>query len=139
MDKKNESVLKITISIIVACLIVLYFGVSKNIAFQSFSMSWSFAAIGLISFFGLFFISLLLENGESDGNDKFKNAIAGALIIMYIHLMSVYIFDDIVTAETEETKYIISNFTNLVSVVVVSYFGASAIDTYSKNKVNKED
>lgn len=136
MYNNSKSVFKIVIAIIVSCLVVLYFGMTQSKIFQSFSISWSFAAIGLITFFGIFMISLILEDEKTNKNDKFKNAIAGSLIIMYLHLISVYIFDDIVTTETEETKYIIGNFTNLVGIVVVSYFGASAIDTYA-NRSNK--
>lgn len=129
---KNKVVIKTIVGIIVSCLAILYLGITKVSLFSSFSVSWSFAAIGLITFFGIFLISLMLETDDTNRNDKIKNAIAGSLLIMYLHLVSVYVFSDIVTTETEETKYIISNFTNLVSIVVVSYFGASAIEAYSK-------
>lgn len=129
---KNKVVIKTIVGIIVSCLAILYLGITKVSLFSSFSVSWSFAAIGLITFFGIFLISLMLETDDTNRNDKIKNAIAGSLLIMYLHLVSVYVFSDIVTTETEETKYIISNFTNLVSIVVVSYFGASAIEVYSK-------
>lgn len=129
---KNKVVIKIIIGIIVSCLAILYVGMTKISMFTSFSVSWSFAAIGLISFFGIFLISLMLEDDNANRNNKIKNAIAGSLLIVYLHLVSVYVFSDVVTTETEETKYIISNFTNLVSIVVVSYFGASAIEAYSK-------
>lgn len=134
---KFNSVVKVILLVIVSNLVVSYVGMSTAKPFESIPISWAFGANGLISFFGIYIISLMLEGKDNSENSKMKNAIAGSLLIMYLHLISVYIFDDIVTAETEETKYIISNFTNLVSVVVVSYFGASAIEFYTKSR--KED
>lgn len=136
MNSINKQIMILTAIIVISCVVVLYIGITPIGLFQSFPVSWSFVAIGLITFFGVFLISMLLEEKETSKNDKMKNAIVSTLLVVYIHVLSVYIFDEITTAETEETKYIIGNFTNLFGIVIVSYFSASSVESYIKKKDN---
>lgn len=132
MDKKYLRVLVISIVIIIVNMMAYYMGTSQTSLFKAVPISWSFASVGLTSFFGIYLITLILEEGHS--SEKIKNAIAGSLLIVYFVLMSVYIFDEVVTLETTETKLIIENFTKLMSIVILSYFGTSAMDIYFSKK-----
>lgn len=132
--KKTSQVVIMIIALILACLLIIYMGVTGTGLFATIPISWSFVAIGFLTFFGMYMISFELDEQVGKESNKIKNSIAGALLMVYIYLMAVYIFDEVTTMETEETKYIINNFTNLFEIVIVSYFGTSVAESIIDKK-----
>ncbi|MBN7796484.1 hypothetical protein [Parahaliea mediterranea] len=85
------------------------------------------AGTGIIAFFGLYDISLPESPTAQDKESSLRFSIAGSLVIEYIVLVGVVAFfregpDDMPII----TQTMLSNFTSVVGVVIVFYFGSSA-------------
>jgi len=85
------------------------------------------ASTGIVSFFGLFYISQSAEGGQQDRDEALRFAIAGAVVIEYLVLVGIVAFFKEGAEQLPViTQTLISNFTAIVGVVIAFYFGSSA-------------
>lgn len=96
------------------------------------------AGTGIISFFGLYDISLPNNPTTQDKESSLRFSIAGSIVIEYIVLVGIVAFFKEGPEEMPIiTKTLLSNFTSVVGVVIAFYFGASAY-LQSRKQKNKE-
>ncbi len=124
---------KVIVFVVLLNVLILFLGTAQYKGLSHFTTSWAFASVTIINFWGLYYI-IKSHITASDSSVPMKEIITGTFIITYIMVIVVYIFTDIETAETVEAKAIIGNFTYLMGIVIVSYFGTDSFDKYFKSK-----
>lgn len=152
--ERNTSL--IALGVLVAAVIFVVIGFLLN------QLALPIAAIGIITFFGMLIISGYNKTSTKT-KGIMRRAIASALIVSYIIAFSVLMFQnfelqtmpDHTTIETEDLeKYILlqnqtaainsskmnfantvfTNFTNVIMVVIVFYFGSKGVLQYLKDR-----
>ena len=126
---RNHIVAAIILIMIVVCLaLVRYFGNPAPLAFCT-------PAAGIITFFALLTERPLAQAGTG-GDERLRQAIAGAVIVQYLVLVGIVAyFINGVEKLPPITETMLTSFTTVASVVVAFYFGASAfVDAKGKAK-----
>ncbi len=131
---KNRWVNAIIIAIVVLLLDLgaLLLGTTKV-----FHIAWSVGSVGIITFFGMLMLVNYLSESPGFEKGEMRKAIAGSFIAVYFTLVALLGFKGFCSAGTELAKTIIGHFTYLIGIIVVFYFGSSAVRDYLKNKKSK--
>jgi hypothetical protein len=97
-------------------------------------------AAGVITFFALLTERRDARTDTGDGNERLRQAIAGAVVVQYLVLVGlVAYFINGVEKLPPITETMLTSFTTVASVVVAFYFGASAfVDSKAKGKPGPE-
>jgi hypothetical protein len=95
------------------------------------------AAVAIVSFFGLYKLSLPSEETAQDREASLRFAIAGSIVIEYLVLVGIVAFFKQGPDELPPiTNTLITSFTTIVGVVIAFYFGSSAYVQGKQPKAN---
>ena len=119
MKSKAVRLVVLLLSILVATVILSMYTSRAPLAFGT-------VAVGVITFF---YFALSDRSSATDGGERFRNAIASAIVIQY--LVMVGFTGYFVTTEQKAqldpiTSSLITSFTSIVGIVIAFYFGSSA-------------
>jgi hypothetical protein len=121
----------ILIMIVVSLALVRYLGYPAPLAFCT-------PAAGVITFFAMLTERPLALGKTSSGDERVRQAIAGAVIVQYLVLVGIVAyFNNGVEKLPAITETMLTSFTTVASVVVAFYFAASAF-VDAKGKVKPE-
>lgn len=122
----------ILLTVIVCLVLVRYLGYQAPLAFCT-------PAAGVITFFAMLTERNSVPEATGSGNERLRQAIAAAMVVQYLVMLGIVAyFLNGAEKLPPVTETMLSSFTTVVSVVVVFYFGASAL-TDVKTKVIPED
>lgn len=117
--------------IIVLCIGALLFG-----AFNKLYISCSIASVGIISFLGVLMLTNYLSNSRNLNQGEMRKALTVSFTAVYFSLISLLTFKDFPISEKEIAQSITGHFTYLIGIIIVFYFGSSAMREYL-NSVKK--
>jgi len=127
-EKWKKAVL-MTIVIGALDILVLLLG-----TFELVHIAWSVGSIGIITFLGILILVNYLSNSAAFDKGEMRKAIAGSFIAVYFALVSLLTFTGFSPSSEKLAETIIGHFTYLVGIVVIFYFGSSAVRDYLKMK-----
>jgi len=132
MKTKWRSAILLAIVILLLDVLALYLGTSRV-----FHITWSVGSIGIITFFGILMLVNYLSESPGFEKGEMRKAIAGSFIAVYFTLVALLGFKGFDIASSELAKTIIGHFTYLIGIIIVFYFGSSAVRDYLKDKKAK--
>ncbi|MBA2868914.1 hypothetical protein [Methanococcus maripaludis] len=128
MDSKDwKTILLISISTVFLSVLMLFLATFDAGFNYRISISWAFGSMSLVVFFGLYLISKRIYSESINDSKSIKDAITGTMIAVYMMVITFYIFTEVPTQETGLVEMIMSHFTYLVGIVIVSHFGSEVI------------
>ncbi len=128
-DRKWKKAVLMTIVIGALDILVLLLGTLKL-----FHIGWSVGSIGVITFLGILMLVNYLSKSAALDKGEMRKAIAGSFIAVYFALVSLLTFTGFSPSSEKLAETIIGHFTYLVGIVVIFYFGSSAVREYLKMK-----
>jgi 4-amino-4-deoxy-L-arabinose transferase-like glycosyltransferase len=127
---------------VVAAIILIMIGLSLALVrYLGYPAPLAFCtpAAGVITFFALLTERPLAQAKASSGDERLRQAIAGAVIVQYLVLVGIVAyFNNGADKLPPVTETMLTSFTTVASVVVAFYFGASAF-VDAKGKAKPED
>lgn len=96
--------------------------------------SWIFIGIGIITFFGVLVISNYLSDTSPLNSGEIRKAVTSSFVVTYFVLVSMVTLGSVNLPGDEPVKTIVTNFTWIVGVIVIFYFGSRAVEEYVKAK-----
>jgi len=84
-------------------------------------------AVAMTTFFGILILSESLGEKWSLTKGGFRTALAGAVVVTYLFLVSFYMFVPYTGQLSKMTELLLDSFTGLVGVTIAFYFGAEAV------------
>lgn len=96
-------------------------------------------SIGVVTFFGITELSRSSEDSRVFREENLRAAIAGSLVVTYLFIVSFSSF--VRSAETAGvvTKEFIASFSQVISVTIAFYFGATAATQIFGKKANEQN
>lgn len=132
--KKWKNATIMAIIIIILDVIALLLGTVR------FSyIGWSVGSVGIITFLGILMVINYLSKSPSFCQGEMRKAIAGAFVVVYFSFISLSTFSGFNTTDTELSKTLIDNFTVLMEIIVVFYFGSRSVDLLIERKYKNKD
>ncbi|MBN1349194.1 hypothetical protein JXJ21_07285 [candidate division KSB1 bacterium] len=133
--EKNETRRTIAISFFAACAIislciaVLVLGTAKKM-----SVSCSVASVGIISFIGVLMLANFLSKSKNLDKGELRKALTASFTSVYFALISLLTFENITPADEQIPNFITGHFTYLIGIIIIFYFGSSAVREFVNAK-----
>ena len=91
---------------------------------------WSVSGVGIITFFG----TLVLANYvSSDSHDldkgEIRRALTASLVVVYFTLLALVTCTTCGIQDSEFAKKILENFTYVIVILIIFYFGSRTLET----------
>jgi len=131
---KWQNATLMAIIIIILDVIVLYLG-----TIRFFNIAWSVGSVGIITFLGILMVINYLSKSYKFCEGEMRKAIAGAFVVVYFSFISLSTFSGFGTTDTELSKTLIDNFTVLMEIIIVFYFGSRSADLLIERKYKNKD
>ncbi len=94
---------------------------------------WLLISLGIITFFGILIITNYMSETAPFDTGEVRKALTGSFIIVYFAFISLVTMGNVNALALEPIKTIATNFTWLVAVIVIFYFGSRAVEEFVKN------
>lgn len=104
------------------------------IFFLKIPIQWIFIGIGLVTFFGIILTANYMSGTSPFNTGEIRKAITGSFIAVYFTFLPAVTFGGSMIPSGEPIKTIINNFTWIVGLIIVFYFGSRTVEEYVKNK-----
>ena len=101
-------------------------------------LMWSVSGVGIITFFG----TLVLANYvSSDSHDldkgEIRRALTASLIVVYFTLLALVTCTTCGIQDSEFAKKILENFTYVIVILIIFYFGSRTLEQIIEKKHGK--
>ena len=107
---------------------------------SDFVVSATAFSIGIITFFGITDINRSASDDRLFREENLRTAIAGSLVITYLFIVCFTAFVRSADTAGVVTKEFIQSFSQVISVTIAFYFGATAAtQIFGKRKGNEHD
>lgn len=97
-------------------------------------VQWIFISLGVITFFGILLIASYMSGSSPLDTGEVRKAITGAFVVVYFALVPIAAFGGLNLVATESIRTLITNFTWIVGIVVILYFGSRAVEEVVKSR-----
>jgi cation transport ATPase len=104
------------------------------IFFLKIPIQWIFIGIGLVTFFGILLTANYMSGTSPFNTGEIRKAITGSFIAVYFTFLPAVTFGGSIIPSGEPVKTIISNFTWIVGLIIVFYFGSRTVEEYVKSR-----
>lgn len=128
--KKWSSALKMITLLVFVDLVV----VPVLVTLLGVPLQWLFISIGIITFFGILLIANYMSGTSPFDTGEVRKALTGSFIVIYFAFIPLITFGSLSISTEEPVKTIVTNFTWIVGVIVIFYFGSRAVEEYVKSK-----
>ena len=94
--------------------------------------------VEMITLFGILGLANYLSDDQSLNKGEIGKAIAGSLVVVYFVVLGLVLFGGSVAGEgfpeiSSRADLILENFTRLIEIVVIFYFGSRAVEEVVKS------
>jgi hypothetical protein len=97
-------------------------------------------SIGVMTFFGIAEMNRAAEDGRLFRDENLRTAIASSLVLTYLFIVCFTAFVKSSSEAGVVTKEFIQSFSQVISVTIAFYFGATAAtQIFGKRKENEQD
>ncbi len=97
-------------------------------------LEWIFIGIGLVTFFGILLVVNYMSGTSPFNTGEIRKALTGSFITVYLTFVPLITFGSIQIPTQEPVKAIIGNFTWIVGIIIIFYFGSRSVEEYIKAK-----
>ncbi len=119
------------ISIIVAADLII---IPLLIFLLNIPIQWIFTGIGIVTFFGILLVANYMSGTSPFNTGEVRKALTGAFVVEYFTFLPILTFGGASIPSGEPLKTVISNFTWIIAVIIVFYFGSRSVEEYVKVK-----
>jgi hypothetical protein len=107
---------------------------------NDFVVSATAFSIGVVTFFGIMELNRSAGDSRVFREDNLRTAIAGSLVVTYLFIVCFTSFVRTAEAAGVVTKEFIQSFSQVISVTIAFYFGATAAtQIFGKRNGNEQD
>jgi hypothetical protein len=107
---------------------------------SDFVVSATAFSIGVMTFFGITNLTRTSEDGRLFNDENLRTAIASSLVLTYLFVVCFTAFVKSSSEAGAVTKEFIQSFSQVISVTIAFYFGATAAtQIFGKRKENEQD
>ena len=97
-------------------------------------IQWIFTGIGIVTFFGILLVANYMSGTSPFNTGEVRKALTGAFVVEYFTFLPIVTFGGASIPSGEPLKTVIANFTWIIAVIIVFYFGSRSVEEYVKVK-----
>lgn len=115
-------------NLILGALFIVIYDIGMLIFAQVYNqLAWAIASIGVVTFVGMLILANYADQVFEFGGGEIRTAIASSVVVVYLVLLSFLTFYSGAIPERALATTIVQNFTTVVEIVVIFYFGSKAV------------
>ena len=126
--KKWINALRMIMVLVIVDLVI----VPLLVLFLNIPLQWLFISLGVITFFGIMIIANYMSDTAPLDTGEVRKALVGSFIVVYFAFVPLITFGRISIIAAEPIKTIMTDFTWLVGIIVIFYFGSRAVEELIK-------
>lgn len=131
---------KLAIVLIVLAIAGPWFWSFRLVPESDFIISVTAFSIGVVTFFGITDLNRSAEGSRLFREEDLRTAIAGSLVVTYLFIVCFTSFVRSADTVGIVTREFIQSFSQVISVTIAFYFGATAAtQIFGKRKDNEQD
>lgn len=128
--KKWINALRMIVALVIVDLVV----VPLLVVFLGIPFLWLFISLGVITFFGILIIANYMSDTSPLDTGEVRKALVVSIIVVYFAFIPLATFGSISVIAGESIKTLVTDFTWLVAIIVIFYFGSRAVEELIKAK-----
>ena len=97
-------------------------------------IQWMFIGIGIVTFFGILITANYMSGTSPFDTGEIRKALTGSFVVEYFTFLPIVTFGGAAIPSGEPIKTIIANFTWIMAIIIVFYFGSRSVEEYMKTK-----
>ena len=139
--KRNKmTLLKLATILIVLAVVGSLLWSFRLVPESDFVISVTAFSIGVVTFFGITDLNRSAEGSRLFREEDLRTAIAGSLVVTYLFIVCFTSFVKSADTAGIVTREFIQSFSQVISVTIAFYFGATAAtQIFGKRKGNEQD
>jgi len=134
------TLLKLATILIVLAIVGPLLWAFRVVPESDFVVSVTAFSIGVVTFFGITDLNRSVEDSRLFREENLRTAIAGSLVVTYLFIVCFTSFVRSADTAGIVTREFIQSFSQVISVTIAFYFGATAAtEIFGKRKGNEQD